>query len=426
MAKVLKRGDQEQLVSSINFEVKAFGEPEDRTLRFIGSDETPDRDGDIISLNGWDLSNYEKNPVFLWAHDYSIPPVGKANRVYSESGKLMFDIEFPEKGIYPLADLVYNLYKGGFLNATSVGFIGREAIPREDEAVKDLPEWRRGVKFTAQELLELSAVPVPSNPSALQQAKSAGKISDDEYSSLMSFIGGEFVVNATSGSKTMKGLKGMIETLESKSNAKEVEEVKDEETKSEEVKETKANEPEQTEVEKSAEKLELGFVINPKSQKTLLVDNVSGKILGDVTEEVKSLISQAIESAKANFQSEEKAGAVLSKANQSRLSQAKDLIIEVLSQAEKEDPEQSEEEKDPAVLRDEEERTDNGDVSMAGGTKSSKSDDGEEGSKPETKSADQQGDGDFELELEEEDGIEIEGEDVEDFIKSAVASLISK
>ena len=55
MAKVLKRGDQEQLVSSINFEVKAFGEPEDRTLRFIGSDETPDRDGDIISLNGWDL-----------------------------------------------------------------------------------------------------------------------------------------------------------------------------------------------------------------------------------------------------------------------------------------------------------------------------------------------------------------------------------
>lgn len=90
--------------------------------------------------------------------------------------QLIFDIQFPEEGLYPFADTVYGLYKDGFLNATSVGFVGKEATVRDDEAVKDLPEWRRGVKFHAQELLELSAVPVPSNPTALQQAKSKGYI----------------------------------------------------------------------------------------------------------------------------------------------------------------------------------------------------------------------------------------------------------
>lgn len=163
--------------STFNFQVKQFGQEEDRILRFIGSTEVPDRDGDIISAEGWDLTNYKANPVFLWAHDYSKPPIGKAIDVRVRNKQLIFDIQFPEEGVYPLADTVYKLYKGGFLNATSVGFVGKQATQRDDEAVKDLPEWRRGVKFLAQELLELSAVPVPSNPTALQQAKSKGYIS---------------------------------------------------------------------------------------------------------------------------------------------------------------------------------------------------------------------------------------------------------
>lgn len=145
---------------TINFEVKHLS-MEERILRFIGSSEDKDRDGDIILSSGWDLTNYKKNPVFLWAHDYSIPPIGRALRVEVERDKLVFDVEFPQKGIHSLADTVYELYKDGFMNATSVGFIGKE---------------KHGDKFIKQELLELSAVPVPSNPMALQQAKSLGYI----------------------------------------------------------------------------------------------------------------------------------------------------------------------------------------------------------------------------------------------------------
>lgn len=150
---------------TINFNVKQIGD--DRILRFIGSTEHEDRDGDTLSINGWDLKNYLKNPVFLWAHDYNIPPIGRALKVAVQNKKLVFDIEFPAKGIYPFADTIYELYKGGFLNATSVGFVGKEATPTAT-----------GFHFTKQELLELSAVPVPSNPTALQQAKSLGLINE--------------------------------------------------------------------------------------------------------------------------------------------------------------------------------------------------------------------------------------------------------
>ncbi|HDR4427068.1 TPA: hypothetical protein QCP92_002670 [Bacillus cereus] len=151
---------------TIDFTVKQIGSEQERRLRFIGSCEHVDREGDVILASGWELDNYKKNPVFLWAHDYSILPIGRAINVFRQADKLIFDIEFLEKGIHTLADTVYELYKKGFMNATSVSFIGKEGEP--------LP--KGGTKFIRQELLELSAVPVPSNPIALQQAKSLGCI----------------------------------------------------------------------------------------------------------------------------------------------------------------------------------------------------------------------------------------------------------
>jgi len=145
-----------------NFEVKQV---EDRVLRFTGSTETLDRDGEVIKVSGWDLDNYKKNPVFMWAHDYSQPPIGKAVNVHKRQGNLIFDIEFADKDTYEFADTIYKLYQGGFLRATSVGFIPDPDGVIEGDGVKTP---RR--TYTRQELLELSAVPVPSNPDALRNA----------------------------------------------------------------------------------------------------------------------------------------------------------------------------------------------------------------------------------------------------------------
>ena len=152
---------------SICVQVKQLKSPtENRVLRFIGSTETEDRDRDVILATGWQLENYKKNPVFLWAHDYGVPPIGRALGVRVENKQLVFDIEFPVKGIHPLADTAYELYKDGFMKATSVGFQGKVFEPRQSG----------GILYKKQELLELSAVPVPANPEALQLAKSKGLV----------------------------------------------------------------------------------------------------------------------------------------------------------------------------------------------------------------------------------------------------------
>jgi len=158
----------------LDVEVK---EVSDRVLEFTGSTEEQDRDGETISAEGWDLKNYKKNPVFMWAHNYQNPPIGKALKVKAEDGKLNFKIEFADADTYAFADTIYRLYKGGFLNATSVGFIPKEWNDGDGDKAP-----RRA--YIKQELLELSAVPVPSNPNALQNAQEQGLITVKEFEAI--------------------------------------------------------------------------------------------------------------------------------------------------------------------------------------------------------------------------------------------------
>jgi len=153
----------------------------DRTLQFIGSTETQDRDGEVIKASGWDLKNYKKNPIFMWAHRYTDPPIGKAKRVWvdRETSELKFNIEFAPPETYEFADTIYKLYKGGFLRATSVGF-----FPDKDGIIEGDGEKSPKRTYTKQELLELSGVPVPSNPEALVSARDAGVITTKEFETL--------------------------------------------------------------------------------------------------------------------------------------------------------------------------------------------------------------------------------------------------
>ncbi len=148
----------------------------DRTLEFVGSTEEVDRDGEVVTVAGWELDNYMKNTVFMWVHDYKEPPIGKALKVWKRDGQLKFNIEFAPKETYEFADTIYKLYKGGFLNATSVGF-----MPDMDKIVEG-----DGVKtprktYKKQELLELSGVPIPSNTNALRNAIDSGIITIKEF-----------------------------------------------------------------------------------------------------------------------------------------------------------------------------------------------------------------------------------------------------
>lgn len=141
---------------------------EERVLRFIISTGDVDRDRDTINPEGWELERFQENPVVLFGHNYRQPPIARALKVWVEDGKLMADAQFADAETYQFADTIYRLYKGKFMRATSVGFMPKKWAFSEDE---DRPI---GIDFEEQELLEFSAVPVPSNPHALEQAKAKG------------------------------------------------------------------------------------------------------------------------------------------------------------------------------------------------------------------------------------------------------------
>lgn len=144
--------------------VKADGE-DSRRLTFTISTGAVDRDRDTLAVDGWDVESYLKNPVLLWAHDSFSLPIGRAIAVVKRASALHATFEFATADLNPLAESVFKMLKAGFLKATSVGFLPQEWSYDEERA---------GFNFKRQQLLEVSVVPVPSNPQALLEAKDAG------------------------------------------------------------------------------------------------------------------------------------------------------------------------------------------------------------------------------------------------------------
>jgi len=135
------------------------------------------RDGMTIKSDAWQLDNYRRNPVVLWAHDYvgQHLPIGRADaRV--EEGQLVADIVFDREDGF--AAQVESKYRRGFLNAVSVGW---------DTLKND------GAKVTRAELLDISAVPVPGDPDALiqRQARALQALAAAEASVMQSGLGQE-------------------------------------------------------------------------------------------------------------------------------------------------------------------------------------------------------------------------------------------
>lgn len=158
-----------------NCEVKKLGE---RQYEFVASTADMDRDGEIIDVEGWDLKNFKKNPIIMYAHDYRTLPIGKAIKIGISDGKLKNTIEFPPEGTYEFADIVERLVGTGYLKTESVGFIPRKWEDGDGE--KGTP--RR--TYTKQELLEISIVPIPSNPNAIREAVEAGVITTKQFEAI--------------------------------------------------------------------------------------------------------------------------------------------------------------------------------------------------------------------------------------------------
>ena len=152
-------------VSAPAFPQASATEAGEQQMAFVVSNDDVDRHGDVISLQGWRLQSYLKNPVFLWAHDYTRPAIGRTRELWAEGNNLVARVQFAPTDF---AREVADLYRDGYQRGVSVGFRPiKYELRRDADTGKAL-----GVRFLEQELLEISAAPVPANQGALRKALS--------------------------------------------------------------------------------------------------------------------------------------------------------------------------------------------------------------------------------------------------------------
>lgn len=133
------------------------------------STEDIDRDHEKFDLESVDTTDFAKNPIVLFMHDFN-KPVGKVleieRRKVGEQVKLW--VKAAIDATSTLGKEVARLIKNGVLRAFSVHVIGGRKVREQGTTIL------RGGK-----LLEISVVSIPSNPNALfQMSKSAAPYFD--------------------------------------------------------------------------------------------------------------------------------------------------------------------------------------------------------------------------------------------------------
>ncbi len=141
-------------------------------LRIVASAPVADRDDEVVDPRTIRLDAYRKNPVVIFVHDQQSWPIAKCETPdgrftceVTPSGELVQEWHFANTDQGRMAA---SLYRDRILRGASIGFLsdGLEDVP-PDEAERMYGVRKRLKRHIGGELLETSAVPVPSCPGAL-------------------------------------------------------------------------------------------------------------------------------------------------------------------------------------------------------------------------------------------------------------------
>jgi hypothetical protein len=140
----------------------------DNTFRFVFSNEKVGRDQHVVLNRGIQTANYLANPVCLWFHDDSQPPIGRGSNIDTSGVNCRIDVTFVDRDVLPFAGTIRDLVAGKWLRALSMSWAPLEWQYSTD---RNRPS---GVDFSKVDLLEISVVPLPALPNALLDARSRG------------------------------------------------------------------------------------------------------------------------------------------------------------------------------------------------------------------------------------------------------------
>lgn len=138
------------------------------------STDSIDRDGEVMVPQGMNSTDFERNPVVFWNHDYSMP-VAKGLSLTRNDRSVVAVSEFasrPADFVGPFfPDFARALVEQGVVKGVSVGFMPmadgmRKATPADRDRYGD------GVErvYSKWKLLEFSLAPLPANQDALISA----------------------------------------------------------------------------------------------------------------------------------------------------------------------------------------------------------------------------------------------------------------
>ena len=140
---------------------------------FVMSNGDLNRLGMKVDPAGWELTNYNANPVLLWNHDDSIPAIGNMKNVRIDGKNLVGKPEFADQEIDEFGWSIGQKVEAGILTSGSVGFMTLKVEVEEKE--NKLPV----VISKEQELYEFSIVNLPALVSAVKHNLSDTK--EDDY-----------------------------------------------------------------------------------------------------------------------------------------------------------------------------------------------------------------------------------------------------
>ena len=149
---------------------------------FVITSEDVDRVGDVVVTQGIYLGNFERNPVCPYSHQALIFPVGKWRdpegncTIRLEEKRAVGTVYFSQT--YSEAATVFALVKEEILNATSIGFNPLVPPVRRDPDERGSAGIEVGLYYPSVDLLEVSIVMVPAQPTAtlVRQCLSRGKV----------------------------------------------------------------------------------------------------------------------------------------------------------------------------------------------------------------------------------------------------------
>lgn len=165
---------------------ESFSENERSDISVI-TDGSIDKEGEVIDPDSIDFTEFRKNPVVAFNHNYDLPPVGKSiwqkKTNVGWKAKTQFNSrpkEHPEKEAW-FPDTLFHMIKSGSMRGKSIGGAMKMRQPTQEDADRLGFELSKCKRISEKiEIWEYSVCPIGVNNNAIVQAISKSEINLSE------------------------------------------------------------------------------------------------------------------------------------------------------------------------------------------------------------------------------------------------------